>query len=139
MRTIGQAHSLVHQNGVMRIQTDIRVGTRLVPLPFAFYSYQLLFHTIPLTPPKEGSSLCTLAHPYYSSASSLPNIICCIRKLRSPPGLTKRNTSPKRSPRSNPSLLPTLALPLLQVNPLPNCEAQREVLARAIRQMYRAR
>jgi uncharacterized protein YqgV (UPF0045/DUF77 family) len=25
---IGQAHTLVHRNGVMRIQTDVRIGTR---------------------------------------------------------------------------------------------------------------
>ncbi|PVH73827.1 cell wall biogenesis protein-like protein Ecm15 [Cadophora sp. DSE1049] len=29
MRLIGQAHTLVHQNGVLRVQTDIRAGTRL--------------------------------------------------------------------------------------------------------------
>ncbi|KAG9231741.1 cell wall biogenesis protein-like protein Ecm15 [Amylocarpus encephaloides] len=28
MKLIGQAHTLVHQNGVLRIQSDIRVGTR---------------------------------------------------------------------------------------------------------------
>jgi len=28
MRLIGQAHTLVHQNGVVRVQTDIRAGTR---------------------------------------------------------------------------------------------------------------
>ncbi|KAI4716328.1 hypothetical protein E4T48_07441 [Aureobasidium sp. EXF-10727] len=28
MRTIGQAHSLLHENGVVRIQSDIRVGSR---------------------------------------------------------------------------------------------------------------
>lgn len=28
MHLIGQAHTLVHQNGVVRIQSDIRVGTR---------------------------------------------------------------------------------------------------------------
>lgn len=28
MRVIGQAHALLHQNGVVRIQSDIRVGTR---------------------------------------------------------------------------------------------------------------
>ncbi|GAB7356681.1 hypothetical protein MBLNU459_g7394t1 [Dothideomycetes sp. NU459] len=28
MRVIGQAHSLLHQNGVVRIQSDIRVGSR---------------------------------------------------------------------------------------------------------------
>ncbi|TVY15080.1 UPF0045 protein ECM15 [Lachnellula arida] len=28
MKLIGQAHTLVHQNGVVRIQSDIRVGTR---------------------------------------------------------------------------------------------------------------
>ncbi|KAH8805561.1 hypothetical protein F5884DRAFT_799815 [Xylogone sp. PMI_703] len=27
-KLIGQAHSLVHQNGVARVQTDIRIGTR---------------------------------------------------------------------------------------------------------------
>ncbi|TGO84800.1 hypothetical protein BPOR_0464g00050 [Botrytis porri] len=28
MRLIGQAHTLVHQNGVLRVQTNIRAGTR---------------------------------------------------------------------------------------------------------------
>lgn len=28
MRVIGQAHSLLHVNGVVRIQSDIRVGSR---------------------------------------------------------------------------------------------------------------
>ncbi|ESZ91140.1 UPF0045 protein ECM15-like protein [Sclerotinia borealis F-4128] len=28
MRLIGQAHTLVHENGVLRVQTDIRAGTR---------------------------------------------------------------------------------------------------------------
>ena len=27
-KLIGQAHTLVHQNGVVRVQTDIRIGTR---------------------------------------------------------------------------------------------------------------
>ena len=30
MRLIGQAHTLVHQGGVARVQTDVRVGTRCV-------------------------------------------------------------------------------------------------------------
>ncbi|CAG8977538.1 hypothetical protein HYALB_00008719 [Hymenoscyphus albidus] len=28
MRVIGQAHTLVHENGTLRVQSDIRVGTR---------------------------------------------------------------------------------------------------------------
>lgn len=28
MRIIGQAHTLLHQQGTVRIQTDIRVGSR---------------------------------------------------------------------------------------------------------------
>lgn len=28
MKVIGQAHSLLHANGVVRIQSDIRVGSR---------------------------------------------------------------------------------------------------------------
>ena len=28
MRVIGQCHSLVHSNGLVRIQSDIRIGTR---------------------------------------------------------------------------------------------------------------
>lgn len=28
MRIIGQAHSLLHANGVVRIQSDIRIGSR---------------------------------------------------------------------------------------------------------------
>jgi len=30
LRLIGRAHTLVHQGGVLRVQTDIRVGTRCV-------------------------------------------------------------------------------------------------------------
>lgn len=33
---IGQAHTLLHQQGVVRIQTDIRVGSRYV---FAYFAY----------------------------------------------------------------------------------------------------
>jgi uncharacterized protein YqgV (UPF0045/DUF77 family) len=28
MRVIGQCHALLHQNGVVRIQSDVRIGTR---------------------------------------------------------------------------------------------------------------
>jgi len=28
MKVIGQCHAMLHQNGVVRIQSDIRVGTR---------------------------------------------------------------------------------------------------------------
>jgi len=28
MKVVGQAHALVHQNGVQRVQTSMRVGTR---------------------------------------------------------------------------------------------------------------
>lgn len=28
MRVIGQCHSMLHERGVLRIQSDIRVGTR---------------------------------------------------------------------------------------------------------------
>lgn len=28
MRVIGQCHSLVHANGIVRIQSDIRIGSR---------------------------------------------------------------------------------------------------------------
>ena len=28
MRVIGQCHTMLHQNGVVRIQSDIRVGSR---------------------------------------------------------------------------------------------------------------
>jgi len=28
MRVIGQAHAMLHERGVVRIQSDIRVGTR---------------------------------------------------------------------------------------------------------------
>jgi uncharacterized protein (TIGR00106 family) len=28
MRVIGQCHAMLHQNGVVRIQSDIRVGSR---------------------------------------------------------------------------------------------------------------
>jgi uncharacterized protein YqgV (UPF0045/DUF77 family) len=30
MRVIGQAHSRLHESGIVRIQSDIRVGTRTV-------------------------------------------------------------------------------------------------------------
>jgi len=32
MRLIGQAHFMLHRKGVVRIQTDIRVGSRYVLL-----------------------------------------------------------------------------------------------------------
>lgn len=41
MRLIGQAHTLVHEGGVARVQTDIRVGTRYV-LSDLTYGKQLL-------------------------------------------------------------------------------------------------
>lgn len=28
MRVIGQAHAVLHQKGIVRIQSDIRIGTR---------------------------------------------------------------------------------------------------------------
>lgn len=28
MKLIGQAHSLLHQKGIVRVQTDVRIGTR---------------------------------------------------------------------------------------------------------------
>lgn len=28
MRVIGQCHALLHRNGIVRIQSDIRIGTR---------------------------------------------------------------------------------------------------------------
>lgn len=30
MKIIGQAHTMLHEKGTVRIQTDIRVGSRLV-------------------------------------------------------------------------------------------------------------
>lgn len=30
MKLIGQAHSMLHEKGIVRIQTDIRVGSRYV-------------------------------------------------------------------------------------------------------------
>ena len=33
MRVIGQAHSLVHKKGVVRVQTSMRIGTRWVLAP----------------------------------------------------------------------------------------------------------
>jgi len=36
MRIIGQAHTLVHQNGVLRVQTDIRAGTRYLSIASAY-------------------------------------------------------------------------------------------------------
>ena len=30
MKVIGMAHTMLHEKGVMRIQTDIRVGSRYV-------------------------------------------------------------------------------------------------------------
>lgn len=32
MKVIGMAHTMLHEKGVMRIQTDIRVGSRYVRL-----------------------------------------------------------------------------------------------------------
>ena len=33
MRVIGQAHCMLHEKGIVRIQTDIRVGSRYVLAP----------------------------------------------------------------------------------------------------------
>lgn len=32
MKVIGQAHAVLHEKGVLRVQSDIRVGTRYVCL-----------------------------------------------------------------------------------------------------------
>ena len=40
MRLIGQAHFMLHQKGVVRIQTDIRVGSRYDSQNKAFESYE---------------------------------------------------------------------------------------------------
>ena len=34
MRVIGQAHCMLHQKGIVRIQTDIRVGSRWMATNF---------------------------------------------------------------------------------------------------------
>lgn len=36
-RVIGQAHTVLHQQGVVRIQSDIRSGSRYVFLLFCFW------------------------------------------------------------------------------------------------------
>ncbi|KAI1365223.1 YkoF-like protein [Xylaria arbuscula] len=45
MRVIGQAHSVVHARGVVRVQSSMRVGTRLVVI---FNSLLKLFNPRPL-------------------------------------------------------------------------------------------
>lgn len=42
MRLIGQAHTVVHQNGVVRVQTDIRAGTRFVTQFLPLLSFFIL-------------------------------------------------------------------------------------------------
>lgn len=76
MRLIGQAHTLVHQNGVLRVQSDVRVGTRYAIPPF--YS---LFPSSPFS-----------LHPREEIAD----------KVIEP---TKNNTFPKRWLRLRVSLL----------------------------------
>jgi predicted nucleotide-binding protein (sugar kinase/HSP70/actin superfamily) len=51
MRLIGQAHTMLHRKGIMRIQTDIRVGSRYVhghimitKAPLAVYYPSLLWN-----------------------------------------------------------------------------------------------
>ena len=39
MTLIGQAHALLHENGVVRVQSDIRVGTRWVQIFFVFFFF----------------------------------------------------------------------------------------------------
>lgn len=60
MNLIGQAHTMLHDRGILRIQTDIRVGSRLVfPLivfPIAAAAFALLLHSYRLT-------FFTLRHP----------------------------------------------------------------------------
>lgn len=48
-RVIGQAHTLLHNQGIVRIQTDIRVGSRYAPshhwlLPPQGYDWRGLDH-----------------------------------------------------------------------------------------------
>lgn len=40
MRLIGQAHFMLHRKGIVRIQTDIRVGSRYDTLDKALESYE---------------------------------------------------------------------------------------------------
>ena len=42
MRLIGQAHSMLHKKGIVRIQTDIRVGSRYRFLNRALHFYKEL-------------------------------------------------------------------------------------------------
>ncbi len=42
MRLIGQAHCMLHKKGIVRIQTDIRVGSRYDGLNNALESYESL-------------------------------------------------------------------------------------------------
>ena len=44
MRLIGQAHTMLHEQGIVRIQSDIRVGSRSV---CPFFKRMLLLREIP--------------------------------------------------------------------------------------------
>ena len=60
MRVIGLAHSLLHRRGIVRIQTDIRVGSRYLPLFISFFSLPDLpyrFSDSALRPNREGHVL----------------------------------------------------------------------------------
>ncbi|KAL8990901.1 MAG: hypothetical protein Q9177_000555 [Variospora cf. flavescens] len=44
MRLIGQAHVMLHKKGVMRIQTDIRVGSRCGSIPITKCLVRVAYH-----------------------------------------------------------------------------------------------
>ncbi|KAI4265818.1 MAG: hypothetical protein L6R35_007028 [Caloplaca aegaea] len=44
MRLIGQAHVMLHKKGVVRIQTDIRVGSRCGSIPITKCVVQVAYH-----------------------------------------------------------------------------------------------
>ena len=49
MRLIGQAHMMLHEKGIVRIQTDIRVGSRYDLLGICFVDVMMLIRGTGLT------------------------------------------------------------------------------------------
>jgi uncharacterized protein YqgV (UPF0045/DUF77 family) len=49
-QVIGQAHTLLHKQGIVRIQTDIRVGSRYVSLgAHLFFSFNVIISGVAVT------------------------------------------------------------------------------------------
>jgi hypothetical protein len=108
MRLIGQAHTLVHQNGVVRIQSDIRVGTRYVPrFPYPYptpHSFPELLSSSP-SPSPSPSSCPPIKSPSQGSLNPSP-YLPILSYNPSPPYTPTLTTLTQKQNRQIPNLRP---------------------------------